>query len=61
MIGEGPFKEAVENTEGVVLQELRTYRIKDGVVHLDVATRRYFNGDDYNDSVTYRPLNKIDD
>ena len=59
---EGPFTSAFESDiEGVVKQELITYRIKDGMLRKEVTTREFRdNGKDWNDTSTVSPLAKVD-
>jgi hypothetical protein len=59
VIGDGPFKYAVEDIEGVIFQELRTYRIKDGQLRLEVAVREQYKDGDYDDSISYKPIASI--
>lgn len=59
MIGDGPFKNAIEDIEGVIFQELRTYRMKDGQLRLEVAVRQQHDDGDYNDSISYKPIVSI--
>ena len=58
---DGPFVSAFEtDPEGVVKQELITYRIKDGMLRKEVTTRK-FNLDqtDWHDSQSVDPLMEI--
>jgi hypothetical protein len=59
---EGPFTSAFESDiEGVVKQELITYRIKDGMLRKEVTTREFRdNGKDWNDTSTVSPLAKVE-
>jgi hypothetical protein len=59
---EGPFTSAFEsNIEGVVKQELITYRVKDGMLRKEVTTREFRdNGKDWNDTSTVSPLAKVE-
>ena len=59
---EGPFTSAFESDiEGVVKQELITYRVKDGMLRKEVTTREFRdNGKDWNDTSTISPLVKVD-
>jgi len=58
----GPFTSAFESDiEGVVKQELITYRIKDGMLRKEVTTREFRdNGKDWNDTSTVSPLAKVE-
>ena len=42
--------------EGLVQQEIITYRIINGVMHKTTVTRKYMSGDDYQDSTTTEVL-----
>jgi hypothetical protein len=57
---DGPLKRAFDllDTDGVLSRELITYRIRDGVVIKQVASRRYSN-DDYTDCNKTEPLTKL--
>lgn len=59
---EGPFTSAFESDiEGVVKQELITYRIKNGMLRKEVTTREFRdNGKDWNDTSTVSPLAKVE-
>lgn len=59
---EGPFTSAFESDiDGVVKQELITYRIKDGMLRKEVTTREFRdNGKDWNDTSTVSPLVKVE-
>lgn len=59
---EGPFTSAFESdVEGVVKQELITYRVKNGMLRKEVTTREFReNGKDWNDTSTVSPLVKVD-
>jgi len=59
---EGPFTSAFESDiEGVVKQELITYRIKDGMLRKEVTTREFRdNGKDWNDTRSVSPLAKVE-
>ena len=59
---EGPFTSAFESDiEGVVKQELITYRVKNGMLRKEVTTREFReNGKDWNDTSTVSPLVKVD-
>jgi len=55
---DGPFKLALEqNLEGVVRQELITYKIENGLLKRIVVTRQYHDStEDYIDSSSSSPL-----
>tara|TARA_R110002153_G_scaffold1307_4_gene6723 strand:+ start:1123 stop:1317 length:195 start_codon:yes stop_codon:yes gene_type:complete len=58
---EGPFVRAFDTEPtGVVKQELITYRVKNGMLRKEVATREY-NKDqtDWQDSACIQPLYKV--
>jgi len=54
---EGPFKSAFESdVEDVIRREIITYRLKNGIMIKETATRDYYKSGDYHDSVATRPL-----
>ena len=54
---DGPFKQCLEqNTEGVIRQELITYKIEDGVLKRKVVTRDFSDSGDYHDNSFSLPL-----
>jgi len=54
---EGPFKQYLEqSTEGVIRQELITYRIEDGVLKRQIVTRDFIESGDYHDTSYSLPL-----
>ncbi len=54
---EGPFKSAFESdVEDVIRREIITYRLKDGIMTKETATRDYYKSGDYHDSVATQPL-----
>ncbi len=54
---DGPFKQYLEqSTEGVVRQELITYRIEDGVLKRQIVTRDFIESGDYHDTSYSLPL-----
>jgi hypothetical protein len=56
---DGPFKSAFEaSTEGVIRQELVTYRMRNGLMIKEVNTRKY-TPDDYIDSKDVIPLGEV--
>jgi len=58
---DGPMKSAFESdTKGVIMQELTTYRIAQGMLRIEKTQRRFTNdGKDYNDSTSITPLGKV--
>lgn len=53
---DGPFKNAFDaDIDGVVRREIVTYRVKNGVMVKESATRDYY-GNDYNDTISSQPL-----
>ena len=54
-------KSAFESdTKGVIMQELTTYRIAQGMLRIEKTQRRFTNdGKDYNDSSSITPLGKV--
>lgn len=56
---EGPFSAAlVEDTEGVIYREIKTVRIKNGMLTEYITRREYRTDGDYNDTQVTRPLAK---
>ena len=55
---DGPFTFSLDDDlqEGVIRQELVTYRVKDGVLKRETVTRDYTDSGDYNDSSFSQPL-----
>ena len=54
---DGPFKQSLEqSTEGVIRQELITYKIEDGVLKRQLVTRDFQESGDYHDSSFSLPL-----
>lgn len=54
---EGPFKNAFDaDIIGVVRREIVTYRIRDGIMIKETASRDYYKDGDYHDSQAVMPL-----
>jgi len=54
---EGPFKNAFDaDTNGVLRREITTYRVKNGVMVKETATRDYYKDGDYHDTQSTTPL-----
>jgi len=54
---DGPFKQYLEqSTEGVIRQELITYRIEEGVLKRQIVTRDFIESGDYHDTSYSLPL-----
>ena len=54
---DGPFKQYLEqDMEGVIRQELITYKIEDGVLKRQLVTRDFQASGDYHDSSFSSPL-----
>ena len=54
---EGPFKNAFESdVDGVIRREIVTYRMKNGIMTKESATRDYYNSGDYHDSLSTQLL-----
>lgn len=54
---DGPFRSAFDiDTKGVVRREIVTYRMQNGMMRKEIATRTYYESEDYNDSVSVIPL-----
>ena len=58
MIGDGPFKSAIESGGHIIKEEYTRLTIEDGVIVKRTATRRYFNDGDYVDATHEEPLAK---
>jgi|13_taG_2_1085334.scaffolds.fasta_scaffold20582_3 hypothetical protein len=59
---DGPLKSAFETeTTGVLLQELTTYRIVDGMMRKEVTQRRFSMDGDYLDNTSVQPLGEVKD
>ena len=60
---DGPFVSAFESdVEGIVKQELITYRVKNGMLRKEVTTRSFRNsGDDWHDTSSVEPLVQVID
>jgi hypothetical protein len=57
---EGPFTSAFESdVEGVVKQELITYRVKNGMLRKEVTTRTFKGLSDWDDTSTVTPLIEV--
>ena len=56
-MSEGPFKAAFDaDTDGVVRREIITYRMKNGMMVKEEASRDYYKSGDYHDSNNSKPL-----
>tara|TARA_B100000902_G_C27050057_1_gene783675 strand:+ start:499 stop:681 length:183 start_codon:yes stop_codon:yes gene_type:complete len=56
-MSEGPFQSAFSSdTDGVVRREIITYRMKDGVMIKEEASRDYYKSGDYHDTSNVKPL-----
>lgn len=54
---DGPFKSAFDaDTNGVVRREIVTYRMKNGMMIKETASRDYYQSGDYHDSQNSLPL-----
>ena len=59
MTKEGPFYEAFEGSkDGVIKQELITYRIRNGMLVIEKTMRDYSNND-YQDTTSSTPLVEV--
>ncbi len=57
MSDQGPFKDAFNSDiDGVIRREINTYRIKDGIMIKESATRDYYKSGNYHDSQTIIPI-----
>lgn len=54
---DGPFKAAFDaDTDGVVRREIITYRMKNGMMVKEEASRDYYKSGDYHDTNNSKPL-----
>jgi|TARA_B110000977_G_scaffold3549_1_gene4914 hypothetical protein len=54
---EGPFKSAFDaDSKDVVRREITTYRMRDGNMVMETATRDYYTSGDYHDTISTTPL-----
>ena len=57
---DGPFGTAlVEDTEGVLYREIKTVRVKNGMLTEIITRREYRSDGDYNDTQLTRPLIQV--
>jgi hypothetical protein len=56
---EGPFNLSAEDDTDVLFRELKTYRKTGTGVIIETAMRTYFDDGDYQDTVSYQPLERI--
>ena len=55
----GPFYDAFEGSvDGVIKQELITYKIRNGMLVIE-KTQRSYSGEDYQDTVSSMPLVEV--
>jgi len=56
-MSEGPFKSAFDaDTGGVIRREIVTYRMRDGIMIKETASRDYYKSGDYHDSQSTTPM-----
>ena len=56
-MSEGPFKAAFDaDTGGVIRREIITYRMRNGIMIKEEASRDYYKSGDYHDSNNSKPL-----
>ena len=56
-MSDGPFKAAFEaDTNGVIRREIVTYRIVNGIMVKEEASRDYYKSGDYHDAQNSKPL-----
>lgn len=56
-MSDGPFKSAFDaDTDGVIRREIITYRVKNGMMFKEEASRDYYSSGDYHDSNNSKPL-----
>jgi hypothetical protein len=54
---DGPFKAVFDaDTDGVIRREIITYRMKNGIMVKEEASRDYYKSGDYHDSQNSKPL-----
>jgi len=54
---EGPFQSAFEaDAAGVIRREITTYRMRDGIMVKETASRDYYKSGDYHDSQSTTPM-----
>ena len=60
MTEDGPFKHTLDTTEGVFRKVITNYKVSNGQLIMETATRTFFS-DDYVDSIEVVPLCKVED
>lgn len=56
-MNEWPYDKIFRQNDGVVkMQQLITYEMRDGKLHKEIITRRFYGTDDYQDSVSTEVL-----
>jgi len=56
-MSDGPFKAAFDaDTDGVIRREIITYRMKNGIMVKEEASRDYYKSGDYHDTNNSKPL-----
>lgn len=56
-MSDGPFKAAFDaDTDGVIRREIITYRICNGIMIKEEASRDYYKSGDYHDTNNTKPL-----
>mgnify|MGYP006000391735 FL=1 len=54
---DGPFKNAFDaDTDGVIRREIITYRMRNGSMIKEEASRDYYMSGDYHDTINSKPL-----
>ena len=54
---DGPFKNAFDaDIEGVIRREITTYRMRNGIMIKETASRDYYKSGDYHDSQSTVPM-----
>ena len=59
MIEEGPFLNTLNTTEGVFRKTVINYKIRNGQLIMESATRTFHGDDDYNDTTEVVPMCKV--
>ena len=56
-MSEGPFKDAFKaDIDGVIRREIISYRIRNGIMIKEEASRDYYQSGDYHDNQNTKPL-----
>ena len=60
-MNDGPFITTAQEdiSDGVFLKEVTVYKVRDGMIVKEVATRRYMKDGDYHDTSSVTPLKEV--